>query len=246
MPEGGIFVLIQARMGSSRLPGKVLMDIHGKPMLERVVERARIASLPDEVVVLTSREPADRAIVEECERIGVRVFCGAEDDVLDRYYQAAQSYKPAVVVRLTGDCPLIDPTIVDHVIDRFVEMSPDYASNTLERTYPRGLDAEVFSADALTRAWRNATQSYQRAHVTPYIIENPSSFQLLSVCGSENHGDQRWVVDVADDLEFVRAVYDHLGSGTTIHWKDVVDLLVAEPSLLNINAEVGQKAVEEG
>jgi spore coat polysaccharide biosynthesis protein SpsF len=159
-----IVAVIQARMGSTRLPGKVLRDIGGKTMLARVVRRMQCAASLSQVVVATTTSPADKAIVAECERLGIPAFRGDEQDVLDRYYQAAQAHRADVVVRVTSDCPLIDPGVVDEVVRAFLDAEPDYASNTLERTYPRGLDTEVMTMAALARAWREAQEPYQHAH----------------------------------------------------------------------------------
>jgi len=215
-------------------------------MLERVVQRARLAALADETIVVTSVNPQDQAVVEECQRIDVPVFRGAEDDVLDRFYRAVEQYRPAVIVRITADCPLLDPVVMNDVIRRFLAGSPDYASNTLQRTYPRGLDTEVVSAGALARAWQNALEPYQRAHVTPYIVENRADFRLLSVCGEVDLSAHRWVVDVPEDLEFVRAIYERLGSRDDFVWTDVLELLAEEPSLSAINDAVNQKPLWEG
>lgn len=238
-----VVAVIQARMGSSRLPGKVLMDIAGRSMLARVVERVQRAPGIHEVVVATTVAPADDAVAAEAGRLGVTCFRGSEQDVLDRYYQCAQAHAAQVIVRVTADCPLLDPEVTGHVVAAFLEHRPDYASNTLERTYPRGLDTEVFSMDALTRAWREALQPHQREHVTPYFYENPDLFTLLSVtdCDGE-YGHHRWTVDTADDLRFVRAVYEALG-GDLFGRHEILPLLAKRPELAAINAHVRQKAL---
>ncbi len=198
-----VVAIIQARMGSTRLPGKVLCDICGESMLSRVVKRVRRASLVDRIVVATSVEVADDAIEAECHKLGVSFFRGNESDVLDRYYQAALSCSAGIIVRITADCPLIDPTIINKVVGAFLDSKVDYASNTLVRTYPRGLDTEVMTLEALRVAWCMATKSYHRSHVTPYIYENPALFKLLSVTGSANYSCYRWTVDTPQDLQLV-------------------------------------------
>lgn len=238
-----IAAIIQARMGSSRLPGKVLEDIAGHTMLVRVINRLRASDLIDEVAVATTVRPQDDAIVAECNRCAVPVTRGNENDVLDRYYRAAKSNNADVVVRITSDCPLIDPEITDKTIDAFLEKRPDYASNTLTRTYPRGLDTEVISYSALSRAWKEARQSYEREHVTPYIVEHPKDFRLLAVTGDEDFGTYRWTVDTPEDLAFVRAVYSRLSSQPLFSWRDVLRLLEREPSLVDLNGTVAQKAI---
>ena len=229
-------------MGSTRLPGKVLTDIHGHAMLWYVVQRTRAAETLDEVVVATTTEPADDAIVAFCREHGVGCFRGSEEDVLDRYYQAARDHNAQVVVRITSDCPLIDPEVVDKTVRAFLVEQPDYASNCVVRTYPRGLDTEVMTFRALELAWGGARQAYQRSHVTPYIYENPGQFRVLSVTGDEDYSANRWTVDALEDLEFVGAVYDRL-EGEGFLWSDVVRLLEREPELAEINRSVAQKAI---
>jgi spore coat polysaccharide biosynthesis protein SpsF len=238
-----VAAIIQARMGSTRLPGKVLMDLAGETVLTRVVNRLRLCSGIGEILVATTDLRADDAIIAECSKIGVRIARGDQDDVLDRYYRAAQLMKAEVVVRITSDCPLIDPAITDKTIAAFLEARPDYASNSLERTYPRGLDTEVLSFDALARAWREARKPYEREHVTPYIYEHPEIFRILSVKGDEDFSGHRWTVDTAEDLEFVRAVYARLGSKPDFSWRDVLSVLKREPELMELNRHVMQKAL---
>ncbi len=240
-----VVAIIQARMGSSRLPGKVLADIHGQPMLWYVVERTRSAKSVDDVVVATTTEPADEAIVNFCREHGVDYFRGSENDVLDRYYQAARQHEAEAVVRITSDCPLIDPEIVDKTVRAFLEVLPDYASNTAIRTYPRGLDTEVVAFGALESAWRDSKKPYQRSHVTPYIYENPDRFRILKVTGEKDYSSHRWTVDTAEDLEFVRAVYSR-GESRGHRLDDVLRLIEREPHLAEINRAVAQKSLQEG
>jgi spore coat polysaccharide biosynthesis protein SpsF len=232
-------------MGSTRLPGKVMKDIGGETMLARVVGQARRAKLLHELVVATTINPTDEAIVDECQRLHVAVYRGNEDDVLDRYYQAATLHRGDTIVRITSDCPLIDPTVVDKVIGAFLAEAPDYASNVIERTYPLGLDTEVMSMSTLTRAWQGARQAYERVHVTPYIYENPELFRLLHVKAQADYSHHRWTVDMPEDLAFVRAVYRRLGNDEYSSWEDVLDLLEKDPSLAQINSHIRQKALLE-
>ena len=238
--------MVQARMGSTRLPGKVLLDLEGASVLARVVTRMRRARTVDEIVVATTTTAADESIVAECERLKVSVFRGDEHDVLDRYYRAAKSSQATVVVRVTSDCPLIEPEIADLTVRRFLAEHPDFASNTLIRTYPRGLDTEVFSRQALETAWREASVSYQREHVTPFIFENPQRFRLVNVQAQSDHSDLRWTLDTQADLDFVRAIYRRLGGTDDFGWRDVLAILDREPELLKINQHVRQKALQEG
>lgn len=241
-----IVAIIQARMGSSRLPGKTLAKISGRSMLALVCHRLGQAALLDELVVATSLQPADGKIMAECRRLRVACFRGSEHDVLDRYHEAAERHAADVVLRITADCPLIDPQVVDRVVAAFLAERPDYASNTLQRSWPRGLDAEVIGAAALAWAAREATAAHERVHVTPYIYRRPDSFRLVSVTGLEDHSHQRWTVDWPQDLEFVRAVYRRLGTEGTFSWRDVEALLAREPALAELNRHVAQKELVEG
>jgi spore coat polysaccharide biosynthesis protein SpsF len=241
-----VVAIIQARTGSTRLPGKVLQEIEGKTMLARVVERLGRAKLINELLVATTDRAADDAILDECRRFSVKVSRGDQDDVLDRYFRAAQLAKAEVVVRITSDCPMIDPAVTDKTIEAFLDARPDYASNTLQRTYPRGLDTEVMSFSALSRAWQEARQRHEREHVTPYIFEHPDKFKLLPVTGAADFSGYRWTVDTAEDLEFVRAVYERLKENPEFSGRDVLDLLEREPALVEINRAVMQKAAHEG
>ena len=233
-------------MGSTRLPGKVLRDLEGKTVLMRVVNRLRRAGLIDQLLIATTDRPADDAIVAECRRNSVPVFRGDEEDVLDRYFRAAQLTKAEAVVRITSDCPLIDPEVTDKTIQAFLDEKPAYASNCVVRTYPRGLDTEIMTLQALERAWRMANQPYQRAHVTPYIYEHPDEFKILSVTGDVDLSHHRWTVDTPEDLEFVQVIYARLKDKDGFRGLDVLELLDREPELMELNRSVAQKALHEG
>ncbi len=232
-------------MGSTRLPGKVLADIQGHPMLWYVVQRTRAAQTLDDVIVATTSEPADDKIVALCSELGVTCFRGSEEDVLDRYYQAALREKADVVVRITSDCPLIDPEIIDKVIREFLATQCDYASNSLVRTYPRGLDTEVMTFQALERSWLRARKPYERTHVTAYIYDKSSDFRLLPVTGDHDYSHYRWTVDTPEDLELVRTIYGRM-KGTEAFLNDVIQLLQREPAIADINRAISQKALHEG
>jgi len=240
-----VVAIIQARMGSTRLPGKVLLDLSGKTVLARVVERLRGARSVDDLLVATTDQPEDDAIVEACNRLSVASFRGQENDVLDRYHQAALSAHADVIVRITSDCPLIDPEVVDQTIHKLTSEAADYASNCLDRRYPRGLDTEVIGAQALARAWREAAKPYQREHVTPYIYEDPAQFRLASLIADADYSHHRWTVDTPEDLQLVRAIYQRLGPGDFL-WRDVLALLDREPALVELNRGVPQKALHTG
>ncbi len=232
-----VVAIIQARMGSTRLPGKVLADIANQPMLWHVVTRVRRARSVGKVVVATSTHPADDAIAKFCEAEGFPVFRGSETDVLDRYYQAATSLHPAAIVRITADCPLIDPQVIDQVVRMFQTESCDYAANILVRTFPHGLDTEVFSYAALTKAWRDARLPSEREHVTPYL-RSSGRFRLVNVESGLDltRNYHRWTVDEPCDLEFVRAVFSRLAPMVDFSWRQVMDLLNASPEIGRINS----------
>ncbi len=238
-----VVAIVQARMGSTRLPWKVLKDLAGETMLARVVGRLRHADRINELLVATTDRPEDDAIVDECRKLSVLVSRGDQDDVLDRYFKAAQFASADVVVRITADCPLIDPEITDTTIARFIDEVPDYASNTMVRTYPRGLDTEVMSFSALSKAWQKAQKSYEREHVTPYLLEHPSEFRLVSVVGDRDYSTHRWTVDTPEDLLFVRTVYERLKAKGMFSWRAVLALLDRESELSELNRDVVQKVI---
>lgn len=236
-------VIIQARMGSNRLPGKVLMDIAGRPMVAHVHDRVARAEKIDRVVVATTVEEIDTPLAGFCSSQGWCCFRGSHEDVLDRYYQAACKYQADVVVRVTADCPLIDPGVIDQVVGEFQSQQPtvDYASNTLEpRTFPRGLDVEVFKFASLERAWREATDSACREHVTPYFYRSPDVFQLLAVRAKTVESAQRWTVDTPEDLQLIRSLFEHLAAEMS-GWQSVLAMVQQRPELAAINAHIQQK-----
>jgi glutamate-1-semialdehyde aminotransferase/spore coat polysaccharide biosynthesis protein SpsF (cytidylyltransferase family) len=233
----GVVAIVQARMGSTRFPGKTLAEIEGRPMLWHVVNRARRARLIDKVVVATTDQPADDPIAELCHDEGIPCFRGSEDDVLDRFYRAAQKHAADVVVRITADCPLIDPVVIDEIVSRFNAGDCDYISNTFRYTFPDGLDTEVFSFEALDRAWREARKPSEREHVTPYL--RTGKFRTANVMSgaAENLSSQRWTVDHASDLDFVRRIYAGLSGHGDFGFQDVLELLRRRPDLAATQTE---------
>jgi spore coat polysaccharide biosynthesis protein SpsF len=233
-----ILAILQARMSSSRLPGKVLKPILGQPMILRQIERIRQACRLDRLVMATSTDASDDVLVRVSEAEGVECARGDLDDVLDRYYQVARKLTPAHVVRLTGDCPLLDPEAVDELIAFHVEGGFDYSSNALdELTLPNGLDAEVMRFECLERAWREARLPSEREHVTPYLYNHRELFRLGSYRVEQDLSHMRWTVDEPDDLEFVRRVYESLYAGNPrFRMRDVVALVQREPALATINS----------
>ncbi len=264
--------IIQARMESTRLPGKVLKDIYGKSMLARVVERTAMAETVDTVIVATTTHEQDNPITQECKKLNIPVFRGSSEDVLDRYYQAAKKYSIDTVVRITSDCPLIDPEIIDMVVNRFIDADSlrsarrasalpqqavaadsatrgtcDYCTNVMsmkERTFPRGLDVEVIAFNTLEKIAFEITEPEFREHVTVFIRENPEKFRVLSVKNKEDFSHYRWTVDRDEELTFVRSVYSHLGSEGDFTWHDVLSFLSEHPELSIFEGPGTQKAIK--
>ena len=241
-----IVAIIQARMGSSRLPGKVMLPIGTKSMLTRVVRRVQKAQTLDQVIVATSTSPEDDRIQEECNVLTIPCYRGSEKDVLDRYYHAAIKFQADVIVRITADCPVIDPQVIDLVVMKCMQTKAAYASNCFQRTYPRGLDTEVFTFDALEKAWNDAKLSFQRSHVTPYIHRNPELFKLESITDAGDASAYRWTVDTQEDLALVRTMYQRLGDHGEFSWQDALMLMQFDPSVAAINQNVPQKSMTEG
>lgn len=243
-----VVAIVQARTGSERLPGKVLKTLGGKPVVLHVLDRLRRTRLVDGLVLATTDRAQDDPLADLArEGEGVLVFRGSEDDVLERYALAAQAAAADIVVRVTSDCPLIDPRVVDAGVDLLLRSLPDcdYVSNTLERTFPRGLDTEVFTRAALERAHEEARDPYEREHVTPFIWRRPERFRIRQLHSDTDASDGRWTLDTEEDLEFLGRVFDALGAGATeATWTDVLALLAAHPEWEAINAQVRQKGEE--
>ena len=241
-----IVAIIQARMGSTRLPGKIMEEILGKPVILWDLDRVSLSKLIDVIVVAIPYGKENDVIVDIIKKYSDKIVInrGSEDDVLDRYYQAAVQTNADVVVRITSDCPLIDHVVIDYVIGQFLDNDCDYCSNSLTRTYPRGLDVEVFSFIALKTAWLNAQKDYEREHVTPYIIENLDKFKLLNVANNIDLSHLRWTLDTKDDFEFISAVYKKIYlKKKSFLMDDILELLDREPELININRHIEQKRI---
>ena len=236
-----IYAIIQARMGSTRLPGKVMMDLCGSPVIEHVVNRLNESKLIDEIIIATSKDKNNQPIIDFCKKNDVGYFVGSEDDVLDRYYQTAIYYDvndEDIVIRITSDCPLIDPFVVDKVIDEHISNNNDYTTNVLECTYPDGLDCEVFNFNVLKDAWLNANLSSQREHVTLYIRDNSDKFKLGNVKNDKDFSDLRWTLDEKEDFIFIKEVYKNLyNKDSLFNMDDVIQLITEKPELLDINSK---------
>lgn len=239
--SGKTVAVIQARVGSTRLPGKVLRPLGGRPMVLVVVERVRSATLVDQVVVATSTDPADDALADLLVEQGVATFRGPSEDVLARYHEAVQGLSPAVVVRVTADCPLSEPSVIDRVVRERASTGADYASNTLKRTYPRGADVEVFTYQALDEAAREARRPEEREHVTPFIWSQPHRYRLTNVeAEPELHRPElRLTVDTEEDYMLVAGIFEELTGSPTL--REAIALLDRKPWLTYINRHVEQK-----
>jgi len=243
-----ISVIIQARTGSTRLPGKVMKELCGKTVLAHDIERVKQAKLVDEIIIATTVCKADDIIVNEAKQLGVKVFRGSEDDVLSRYFLAAKEAGADVVVRITSDCPLIDPQIIDKLITAFVENRYDIVTNAgndlSKRTFPRGLDAEVFSFEMLETAYNNAKETYQREHVTPYIYEHAKSVHYYT--NDIDYSRYRWTLDTEEDWQLIAEIYQRLYHGKhDFYLKDIVDIMLRYPELSKINEHIEQKKLND-
>lgn len=244
-----IVAIIQARMGSTRLPGKIMMDLAGRPLLMHVVNRVCASRGIDEVIVATTTKDLDDVVERFCQEHSVKCFRGDEQDVLNRFYQTAKDHVADIIIRVTADCPLLDPQLLSAMIEQFVRRTAervrvDYLSNTLKRTYPRGLDAEIFSFAALEKAWKEARQPEDREHVTSYIWKHPEHFYLQNYSQREDLSFHRWTVDVKEDLAFIQLVYTALYQPQAIFSTiEVLKFLNAHPELLKLNMHVQQKEV---
>ena len=229
-----IVALVQARMGSTRLPNKVMRPICGTPLIGLLMQRLAQATQVDEIILTTSTEPRNITLTEYVQQLGYAIYQGSEHDVLDRYYQAAKQAKADVIVRITGDCPLLDPVLVDSVITRFLESKVDYVSNVAPPTFPDGLDIEVFSFAALNRAHLEAKQPLQREHVTPFIRES-ADFSQLNYSNDTDHSSQRWTVDEIDDFVVVQKIYEYFHPRRDFSWIEILNLSEKEPQLFAAN-----------
>lgn len=234
-----IFVMIQARMGSSRLPGKVMKNVVGKPLLQHIIERLNFCDKIDKIIVITSQENENQPIVQLCDELNVSCFSGNENDVLDRYYQAAKNFnlkENDSIVRITADCPLIDPEIVDSVILKHIKGNYDYTTNTIVRTYPDGLDCEVFKVSILNEMWEKAKLKSEREHVTLFIKNNQNDYYCGNVESKIDNSSLRWTVDEKEDFMLISKIFECLYDENKIFlMNDILDLFESNPSLLNIN-----------
>lgn len=242
-----IVCIVQARTGSTRLPGKVLKKICGKTVLEHVINRLKRVENIDKIVIATTTKKQDDIIVEIAQKSLVGYFRGSEEDVLSRYYYAAKENKADVVVRVTSDCPLIDSEITEKIIQYYMNNKSkyDYVSNTIDRTYPRGLDTEVFNFNALKKAFNEAKSERDREHVTPYIWDNPIMFKLYQYRNKVNYSDLRWTLDTMKDFQLIKCIYDklYLKNGNGFNMNDILTLYKKYPKLIKVNENIMQKEI---
>jgi len=232
-----IVAIVQARMGSTRLPNKVMKKIGGKPMIEILLQRLSKSKLVDEIVIATSTKRNNIPLIEFITGLGFMVVAGSEDDVLDRYLKATDESAADVVVRITGDCPLVDPRLVDQAIDGFLNSNCEYFSNNDPATYPHGLDIEVFKADALRQAHSQTSEQTDREHVTPFL-RNSGLFIKGSISNDQDLSLLRWTVDEADDFTVVSNVFEHFFPNIHFSWKEVFQLYKEQPQLFSSNSHI--------
>lgn len=236
-------VIVQSRMGSTRLPGKVMMPLAGKPILSRLLERLDRMKVPHRTVVATTTSAADDILANFCAEHGVDCFRGSEEDVLSRYFAAAQQFGADLIVRVTADCPLLDPAVIDQAVEAMAVAhgSIDYVSNMLKPTYPYGMAVEVFSMRSLTLAHQNANQIAEREHVTPYIYWNPDQFRLQNIALSSDLSHHRWTVDTSQDYELVKLIFEKLyPSRPHFGLNDILKLMDEHPDWSMINQAIQQ------
>lgn len=240
-----IVAIVQARMGSTRLPGKVLKEINKKSLLNYQVERMSQVKLINQIVVATTPN-GNEEIIKLCKFNNLDYFIGSENNVLERYYQAAKKFDADIIVRMTADCPLIDPDVVNQIISYYLENNFDYVSNTQKRTFPRGLDAEVFSFKALEKAYNEANKEYELEHVTPYIYLNKNIFTIGQYIHEIDLSGIRLTVDTREDFQLVQSIISELYEcNKNFRLQDIINLLNKKPQLLEINKNIQQKELGE-
>lgn len=241
-----VVLIIQARMGSTRLPGKLLKKVLGRPLIAFLTERLRRVKNVDAIVMATTINPMDAQLIEFCQSEKLSYFRGSEENVLDRYYQCAKEYQADVIVRVTADCPLIDPAVIDEVIQQFLKKysQMDLASNVIERTYPRGMDVEVFSFKSLETVINKAQRPEEKEHVTPYYYRHPETFKMDSIVSKINNSHHRWTVDTSDDLTLISLVLEVIyPKNPSFTLEELLNLFSEHPDWVEINAHVKQKEI---
>lgn len=242
-----VVCIVQARVGSTRLPGKVLKNICGKTVLEHCINRLKRVKYINEIIVATTTLDKDDAIVKECKILGVKCFRGSEEDVLSRYYYAAKENYADAVVRITSDCPLVDSVVTENIIKYYIENAEDYdyVSNTIDRTYPRGLDTEVFSFNALEKSFKEAKSERDREHVTPYIWDNKDIFNIYQYKNNNDNSELRWTLDTEEDFKVISFIFENFKSNSYFGMKEIINLLKKNPEIIEINKCIEQKKLND-
>ncbi len=246
-----VLTIIQARKRSTRLPSKPLMDLAGRTVLEHVIDRVSQSKRTGELIVATTVNRADLPIVKLCADRGISVYCGCEEDPLERYYQAARLFGGSHVVRIKSDCPLIDPEIIDEAIELHLASGADYTANTLQRTYPVGQDVEILTSETLRRLWQSAILFSEREHITIHIANNPNSFSIRHIKCGENLSGKRWTLDYPEDYELLSTIFNNIyPENPDFRMKDVLEFLSKNPELEELNVHISsdsglQKSIRE-
>jgi len=233
-----ITVIIEARTSSSRLPNKVVAEIEGKPMIFYVIDRIKQIKSVEQIILATTQEENDKILTEIAKQNSIGSFVGDSIDVLDRGYQCALQNNADPIIRITGDCPLIDPDIVEEMLEFYLKNNYDYVSNRINPKYPDGLDVEIYSFNTLQMAAQNAKWSSERELVTTYITKNPKNFKIFSYENQEDLSEYRWTVDEQKDLEFIRKIYSIMKPKTNFSMKEIIEILSKNSELLKINAGI--------
>ena len=233
-----VTIMLQARIDSKRLPGKVIASIVGKPMIWHIINRLKHVKLADQIILLTTKKPSDKILSKIAEKNNISYFRGPINDVLKRYYLCAQKFSANPIIRITGDCPLVDPWLIDEMIEFFQSHQYDYVSNTLKPTYPDGLDVEIFSFKTLQQLEKLTTKKFDREHVTSFIMKNKTRFKTFNFENKKDLSDLRLTVDEKNDLTLVRKIYTLMKPNTLFSLKTVLTLLKKNPTLLDINRNI--------
>ncbi|MCX6169736.1 MAG: glycosyltransferase family protein [Ignavibacteriales bacterium] len=246
----GITAIVQARSGSTRLPGKILKKIYNEPILWHVVNRLSYSKLINKIIIATTDLAEDDQIQEFCEANKFLFYRGSSEDVLSRYFNAAKSFEAKIIVRITSDCPVIDYSIVDRMLEIFIFENRlnklDYLSNVLPRTFPRGLDTEIFTFAVLERTYNEANQVYEHEHVTPYIYNHPAQFAIKNFSNEKDYSIHRWTVDTQEDFNLIEEIYKSLYEKNKIFlFEDILKLFEEQPDLIRINQNIQQKRIGE-
>lgn len=239
-PKGKITVMIQARSGSNRLPKKILANIEGKPLIFHVINRIKKVKKVERIILITTRKKEDKILLNLVKKYDVLGFAGNEFDVLDRHYQCAKMYNADPIIRITSDCPLIDPDLISEILDFYINNNFDYVSNTINPTYPDGLDVEIFSFRALEEASLKAKLNSEREHVTPFIKNKSNKFKIFNYKSNIDLSHHRWTVDVKKDLKFVRKIYKLLRPQILFSSKKILKIIAKNPEISDINKGINR------